>query len=78
MRWFVTYDGIVDEDHVQFGPLATVEAALHVRSVIEVVEGHEDLWVWRDDDHPLTYDRDLTAPRATVRVRDTHAVEERR
>lgn len=71
MKWFVTYDGKVDEDHTQFGPLATQEAALRVREVIEVVEGHEDLWVVQDDDHLLTYDRDLTAPRVKVHVRDT-------
>jgi hypothetical protein len=72
MKWFVTYDGKVDEDHVQFGPLATQEAAMRVRGVIEAVEGHEDLWIVQDDHHLLTYDRDLTAPRATVRVRDTN------
>jgi len=70
-QWYITYDGKVDEEHVQFGPLATQEAALAVRNVIEVVEGHEDLWVRRDDKHLLTYDRDLTSPRATVHVRDT-------
>jgi hypothetical protein len=73
VRWFVTYDGKVDEDHCQFGPLATQEAAMRVRSVIEALEGHESLWVVQDDRHLLTYDRSLETPRATVRVRDTAA-----
>lgn len=72
-RWFVTYDGKMDE--VQFGPLASKDAAIRVRSVIEVVEGHEDLWVLRDDDHPWVYDRELTAPRCPAVRRPITAVQ---
>jgi hypothetical protein len=75
MRWFIAEDGKVDADHVQFGPLATREAAFMVRHVIETVEDRVDLWVVRDDDHLLTYDRFLMQPRAEVTVRDTHAHE---
>jgi hypothetical protein len=65
-QWYITYNGKVDADNVQFGPLPTQEAALQVRNVIEIVEGHEDLWVVRDDSHVMSYHRDLAAPRAKV------------
>lgn len=68
MKWFVTYDNAVTVGRVQFGPLATKEAAQAVREVIETVEGHEDLWLARDDDHPNVYVRELVEPRAKVAV----------
>ena len=70
MKWFVAYDGKLDNTHAQFGPLASMEAAARVRAVIELLEGHEDLWIVQDDTWPFSYDRDLTVPRAVVRVRD--------
>ena len=65
----MTYDGIVDAEHVQFGPLATQSAAAFLRAAIEFLEGHEDLWILRDDDHEGLYDRDLTSKSAPVNIR---------
>lgn len=70
MRWFVSEENLVDRHVCQFGPLATAAAARAVRDAIEQATGDYDLWVVRDDDHALSYDRSLTVKYAPVTVRE--------